>query len=226
MAQTPEGTKLELILAAGELFAEFGLEGASVRAIVEKTGANIAAVNYHFGTKEHLYTETLRYVLLQGHGLRPSALLEQQERFAAPGGVALVIHQMVKELFAAYYSSAQPRWYGRLVLRSFLHPSPSLQEVVHQVFEPDHEAIKAIFRRARPGMSDAETDLWAFDLMGRVGTYELCRTPILMILGKEDYEQSFLDAAAEHVARSLLTQLGLAPPAAMGESVRMENKEI
>jgi len=203
---------LDLILAAGELFAESGLEGAGVRAIAEKAGANIAAVNYHFGTKENLYTETLRYVLLQGYGLRPSALLEQEERLATPQGVALVIYQMVRELFAAYYSSQQPRWFGRLVLRSFLDPTPSLQEVVDQVFEPDHEAIKAIIRRARPSMSDAEADLWAFDLMGRVGFYELCRTPILMILGKREYDQAFLDSAAEHVAHTIIAGLGLPQP--------------
>ena len=58
------GTKLALINAAGELFADHGLEGTSVRAIAEKAGANVAAINYHFGSKENLYAEGLRYVVL------------------------------------------------------------------------------------------------------------------------------------------------------------------
>src|SRR3954447_22566535 len=53
-------TKVRLLEAAGEEFAEKGLELARVRAICERAGANLAAVNYHFGDKEHLYVEALR----------------------------------------------------------------------------------------------------------------------------------------------------------------------
>lgn len=40
--------------AAEQLFAEGGVAGTSVRAITEQAQVNVAAVNYHFGTKEKL----------------------------------------------------------------------------------------------------------------------------------------------------------------------------
>ena len=50
-------TKARLLEAAGEEFAEKGFELARVRAICERAGANLAAINYHFGDKEQLYVE-------------------------------------------------------------------------------------------------------------------------------------------------------------------------
>src|SRR3954469_13572389 len=53
-------TRQSLLEAAGEVFAEVGFRAATVREICQRAGANIAAVNYHFGDKEKLYVEVLR----------------------------------------------------------------------------------------------------------------------------------------------------------------------
>lgn len=52
-------TRAALIEAARTLFAEQGYDGASVRAITGRAGANLAAVTYHFGSKEALYHEVV-----------------------------------------------------------------------------------------------------------------------------------------------------------------------
>lgn len=48
------GTRERLLDAAERLLAEHGLAETSVRMITEKADANVAAVNYHFGSKEDL----------------------------------------------------------------------------------------------------------------------------------------------------------------------------
>lgn len=51
----PASTAAALIEAARELFARHGYDGASVRAITGRAGANLGAITYHFGSKEALY---------------------------------------------------------------------------------------------------------------------------------------------------------------------------
>ena len=53
-------TKERIITAAGEIFAERGFDGTTVRDICQAAGVNLAAVNYHFGDKERLYIETVK----------------------------------------------------------------------------------------------------------------------------------------------------------------------
>jgi len=44
---------------------------------------------------------------------------------------------------------------------------------------------------------------------GQIAFYIICRMPILITLGKEEYSQAFIDAAAEHIASSIIAALGL-----------------
>src|SRR5262245_60033108 len=54
-AQTDETTRARLLDAAEKLFAEFGFEGTSVRAINAEADVNSGAIHYHFRTKEDLF---------------------------------------------------------------------------------------------------------------------------------------------------------------------------
>src|ERR1700688_2252340 len=54
-----EKTRHKILAAAGEVFAEQGFEGATIRAITERAGVNVAAVNYHFRDKAELYTRVV-----------------------------------------------------------------------------------------------------------------------------------------------------------------------
>ena len=51
---TPTPTKDRLLQAAMAEFAEHGFRDTTVAAISEAAGANIAAINYHFGSREGL----------------------------------------------------------------------------------------------------------------------------------------------------------------------------
>lgn len=53
--QRGEETRLRLLDAALELFAKDGFEGTSTRALADKAGANLPAIQYYFGSKEGLY---------------------------------------------------------------------------------------------------------------------------------------------------------------------------
>jgi len=212
MANELEGTKLALINAAGKLFADKGFEGTSVRAIAEEAGANIAAVNYHFGSKENLYTEALRYVVdkrSDGTCLRQG---EIQGCFDTPSAAAQSIYSTVMERFTSYFSKARPPWHSQLLMQSILKPSEALRTIVEQAFRPDHEELIAMFRKADPTLSDEQAQLWAFSFSAHITFYVLAKTPILMLLDREEYDGPFIEAAADHAAHTIIAALGLPRP--------------
>ncbi len=90
-------TRENLLAAAGEIFAEMGFREATIAAICGKAGVNIAAVNYHFGSKENLYRESWKHAFqqsIQAHppdgGIAADALPEER----LGGQIVALIHRM------------------------------------------------------------------------------------------------------------------------------------
>ncbi|EKT61763.1 transcriptional regulator CecR [Providencia burhodogranariea] len=50
-----ENAKVQLLIAAADVYGELGLDGATTRKIAQVSGQNIAAISYYFGSKEGLY---------------------------------------------------------------------------------------------------------------------------------------------------------------------------
>ena len=212
MYKEPKGTKLALIMAAGELFAESGIEGPGVRTIAEKAGVNIAAINYHFGSKENLYVETFRYVISHEKDVHAADFFKESEEGISPYKASVLLYRYVKEKFNAHFSKKQPRWFNMLVMRALLDPSPSLQSLVEEVFRPEMEAFVSFMQKADPTISPEDAVLLYFFLTGQIFFYSLSRVPILMTLNKEDYDKVFIDRAADQVARAMISRIGLPQP--------------
>src|SRR5437879_12820819 len=58
---TEPSTKQRLLDAAEIVFAEKGFYASAVDEITRRAGANRAAISFHFGGKERLYIETVKY---------------------------------------------------------------------------------------------------------------------------------------------------------------------
>ena len=53
----PSDTRDQILDTAERLFAEFVIDGVSIRTITAEAGVNLAAIHYHFGSKEALVRE-------------------------------------------------------------------------------------------------------------------------------------------------------------------------
>ena len=206
-------TKLAIVLAAGELFAEHGLEGTSIRPIAQKAGVNIAAINYHFGSKENLYAEVLRYVLLHNQSeAQIKNFFEKTKSVTKPDEIALFLSRFIKTRFVSFFSPEKPQWFTRLILQSFSAPTSPLREIVEDHFVPELKALTDVIRRSNPHMTEQKAHIWSLSIQGQIAFYGLCKVPILMLLDKEEYDLKFIEAVADHVADTTITSLGLSQP--------------
>jgi AcrR family transcriptional regulator len=62
-------TKAALLEAAKQLIVERGYAGATVRELAAAAGANVAAVNYHFGSRQALLNEAMMEIFLDWAGI-------------------------------------------------------------------------------------------------------------------------------------------------------------
>jgi TetR/AcrR family transcriptional regulator, regulator of cefoperazone and chloramphenicol sensitivity len=67
-------TRDRLLREAGRAFAARGYAGVTVRELAVNAGANVAAINYHFGSKEGLYAAVVEHALAL---MRPTGDMEQ-----------------------------------------------------------------------------------------------------------------------------------------------------
>ncbi len=207
-------TREALIEAAGELFAEHGAEGTSVRAIAAKCQANIASVNYYFGSKENLYLVVIRYVLEQTRCYRAAALLKNQHEWAHdPKKCGEAVYQIVEEHIQQYFTGIHPRWYGRIFMRILLQPTPAIWEIMEELIMPNFDCLRGVLRCCHPGMSEEEAEMWADSLIGQLTHYIFAEDFLLIIPGRRKLTDSaYQKDILRHVSRTIIRGLELPMP--------------
>lgn len=91
-------TKDRILGAAEELFAQHGFAGTSLRQVTSHADVNIAAVNYHFGSKENLVNEVFRRRMDEMTAARLGQL--EQARSSQPGDLRAVLAAFVEPALA------------------------------------------------------------------------------------------------------------------------------
>jgi AcrR family transcriptional regulator len=132
-------TRRRLLDAAAEVFADKGFANATVREICRKAGANIAAVNYHFGDKEKLYAA----VFADSHpspGISPDpaelAGLAPEDRLRA------FVRGFLKHLL----DPGRPSCHGRLMAREMSEPTGVFEAFLETDVRPRLAVLQGIIR--------------------------------------------------------------------------------
>jgi AcrR family transcriptional regulator len=132
-------TKSLLLEVAGAVFAEHGYRAASIRDICQRADMNIAAVHYHFGDKESLYTEVLRVAYRQALSGPVEFLL------ASKLPPADKLRRFIETILRHGGSPSDTSWHGKLVTRELFDPSPPLETVLRELLVPLLNKLSELF---------------------------------------------------------------------------------
>jgi AcrR family transcriptional regulator len=183
MDRVTRATKERILDAAETLFMEQGFEGASLRALTSAARVNLAAVNYHFGSKEDLFEAVLRR-RLDPMNTERIELLSQFERDAAPDPVSC--ERILSALFVPALRLARDPERGganflRLLGRAYADPSPFVRRFLSQQYAQMITRFKAAFGRALPDLSPRELS-WRLHFMMGALSYTLAATDALKMI--------------------------------------------
>jgi TetR/AcrR family transcriptional regulator, regulator of cefoperazone and chloramphenicol sensitivity len=190
-------TESRLLEAAGEIFAEVGYRAATVRQICEKAGANIAAVNYHFGDKEGLYMAVLRSVpdahaekYPADRGLPPGATAEQ--RLAA----------YIESLLNRVFDKGRPGWHTKIMAREMIEPTRALDTLVADVALPVHQELAAIVRELLGSKATQDAvRLCTLSILSQCVYYHHARSVLSRLYPKQEYGSQDIARLADHISR-------------------------
>ena len=156
--KTRKDTKTGILDAAEVLFASRGPNATSLRQIIGKAKVNLAAIHYHFGSKESLLEAVLarRLVPLNAERL---ALLEDYERTA--GNRAVPLPKVLEALVGpALRLSRDPGKGGerfmRLLGRCVLEPDEKIQGLINTQFHYVLERFRPALLKALPNLPPEE----------------------------------------------------------------------
>src|SRR4051812_22503686 len=137
----PHETRTRILNAAEELFMQHGFEGTSMRQLTAKAGANLAAVNYHFGSKDALVEAVFRRRLDPMNTAR-IAELERLEKDA--GGKPLSPEAIISAFIGASLRMIEDAKHGgrnfiRLLGRTYSDPQKPIRVLIGQLYAPAME---------------------------------------------------------------------------------------
>jgi AcrR family transcriptional regulator len=163
-------TKDRILGAAEELFAQFGFAGTSLRQVTSRADVNIAAVNYHFGSKENLVNEVFRRRMDEMSAQRLAALKTAVS--GHPGELEPILAAFVEPALAM----AQDRHGGgafiRVIARAYAEKNDSLRKFLSDQYgHVPREFAKAI-AACMPALSKEEL-YWRLDFLSGALTYAM-----------------------------------------------------
>lgn len=134
-------TRERLRQAAERLFADRGFKKVTVREICRVAGANVAAVNYHFGDKLGLYREVLQSAIDRMRATNEAARLAGEGQTAVEQ-LRRYIFIFVRRLLTSSHDTVY-----RLVTREMNDPTPALDDLVEQGVRPRVEYLSGVIAR-------------------------------------------------------------------------------
>lgn len=196
--------KERILEAAGEIFAECGFRGSTVRKICERAGVNVAAINYYFGGKEKLYAEVLRrwhdfaiqkYPLLLGLG--EDAPVEAQLR------------AFIRSLLFRLLDKGKPAWFGKLMVREMTEPTRAFERLVKEIVRPRDKILASIIQKMiGVPISEEKIRLCCASIIGQCLYYYNARSIIPQLYHQDVSNPDEIEKIADHIMQFSLMGLG------------------
>ncbi|MHC5063096.1 MAG: TetR/AcrR family transcriptional regulator [Planctomycetota bacterium] len=192
-------TKQQILEAAEQLFGESGFTSTSLRAITTAAGVNLAAVNYHFGSKEELAKAVIGRHLAPLNEERLRRLDAAEE--AAGGEPALedVVASFLGPALDLAREENQAAGITRLLGRIYSEQPPFIGELFAEKFADLVQRFLQAIERCLPEL-DRSVVFWRMHFMVGTMAHTLCTNNLLTLFTSGHCNMKDID----HVTRQMV----------------------
>jgi AcrR family transcriptional regulator len=193
-------TRERLLEAAAHVFAERGFRGATLREIARRANANLAAANYHFGSKQRLYLEVARerFERLEQRMAERGAETDLSDLAQlSRAELEIRLRARVRTLLASLLE--EDPVHAALMQRELLDPSEALPVIVRRWVVPMRSAMERLVRHLAPDLSPEAVAGSSESIVGQVFFYLTHRPVLLLLRERRGLPRGFVDEAADHI---------------------------
>ena len=191
-----EKTRIRLLTSASRIFAEKGFQDATIAEICEQAGANIASVNYYFGSKDTLYLESWRFAFNRELLLYPS-----EAGLPVNANAEQRLEKWIKSLIKRI---ADDHSYSFAILhREMAQPTRLLSDIVEKEINPQRLLIFKLLKECLgKSVSDQQLQYCHASIMGQCFQLLRLRHMNRVRANREPpIDLSDIEAFAEHVVQ-------------------------
>lgn len=199
-------TQERLLNEAERLFALRGYDAVTLREITSAADTHLAAVNYHFGSKENLYMEVFRQRWIErAHKIQqPLRELEKRGHYTPEE----VVRTLARAFLSGPLSEADRLRHSQLISREMGQESRAFQLISQEAMEPFMELSIRLWQRCLPQEMEPERlKLIMLSLFAQVIYFNFARPVVSLATGRK-YDEEFVDQIVEHITQFALCGLG------------------
>ena len=163
-------TKDRILSAAEELFAVHGFAGTSLRQVTSVADVNIAAVNYHFGSKENLVNEVFRRRMDEMSAARLAQLARANAEH--PGQLRAVLAAFVEPALAIAGQQHNGGAFVRVIARAYAEKNDNLRKFLSDHYGHVLREFARAIAACLPQLSKEQL-YWRLDLLAGALTYAM-----------------------------------------------------
>ena len=149
-------TRSAILAAAERLYADRGFGDVTLRDIVAEANVNLAAVNYHFGSKDELIAELFVTRSIATNRERLRELRAAEEKGGGCAGIDDILRALVGPTLRGCLGPDQERsTAARFMIRASIESVPPIRRIKNR--EVDHlRKFAAAMRRSLPDRSEVD----------------------------------------------------------------------
>jgi AcrR family transcriptional regulator len=197
-------TKQRILDVAEVQFANHGYAGASLRGIIAAAQVNLAAVHYHFRSKESLLEAVL---LRRGGPLNQQRLRLLDGLEAKTGGAAAPLEGIIEAFIGppihlVFTDGGEAKIFGKLVGRLYAESGEHFFQMIKKHFATVAMRFAAALQKACPELSEEELR-WRFHCMAGVMAHTLLHGNLVEVFAEKKSKHPDVRVVMDRLVRFL-----------------------
>lgn len=170
MASPHFSTKARILNAAEALFAQHGFAETSLRQVTTRADVNLAAVNYHFGSKGNLISEVFRRRLDELSGLRLDQLAAARQH--DPMDLRGILRAFIEPALELSIDRQGGAAFVRVIARAYAEKDETLRKFLSDNYGHVMREFAQALSKALPDLP-REQLYWRLDFVAGALTYAM-----------------------------------------------------